>query len=403
MQAPVEHVARKNLTGKAVDPPLALPAQFAAGDGCALIAPEEIDAALAGEWGALAALASEPNPFAEHWFVAPGIGAFPPNGGMRLAVVRRGARLAGILPLFIERDYGRARIAHVENWRHPNMFLGTPLVRSGEEEPFWRALIETLDGTSWARGFLHVDGLAEDGPVHRGLKAASAALGRRAPVVYRERRALLEAGLSPEQYLKRNLRKKRRDEFKRLRKRLGECGRLETRELGQAEEIGPWCQEFLRLEAAGWKGRAGSALACCPSAADFFRRAVAGAFAAGRLHFLRLDLDRRPIAMLTGFLAPPGAFGFKTAFDEAFARFSPGVLLQLDYLAMLERPGIEWTDSCAGETHPTASLWSGRRSVVRITLRLKGMRRGAAYLAARALEQGATGLARFQAGRQARR
>ena len=37
-------------------------------------------------------------------------------------------------------------------------------------------------------------------------------------------------------------------------------------------------------------------------------------------------------------LTPPGAFSYKTAFDERYARFSPGVLLQRENLAMLERP-----------------------------------------------------------------
>ena len=35
---------------------------------------------------------------------------------------------------------------------------------------------------------------------------------------------------------------------------------------------------------------------------------LAGAWEAGRLQFLRLDLGERPIAMLVNFLAAPGAF-----------------------------------------------------------------------------------------------
>ena len=56
--------------------------------------------------------------------------------------------------------------------------------------------------------------------------------------------------------------------------------------------------------------------------------------------------------MLATFLTPPGAFSFKTTFDEAFARFSPGVLLQRENLELLARPSIEWTDSCADMDHP---------------------------------------------------
>ena len=43
-----------------------------------------------------------------------------------------------------------------------------------------------------------------------------------------------------------------------------------------------------------------------------------------------------------GRVTAPGAFSFKTAFDEDYARFSPGVLLQIENLALLERDGIEY-------------------------------------------------------------
>ena len=93
--------------------------------------------------------------------------------------------------------------------------------------------------------------------------------------------------------------------------------------------------------------------------------------------------------MLVNFLTPPGGFTFKTVFDEAFARFSPGVQIQLDNLDILTRPDIAWMDSCAVEDHPMIdSLWTGRRSIVRVTIRLKGARRTLSYAICRALELG---------------
>ena len=72
-----------------------------------------------------------------------------------------------------------------------------------------------------------------------------------------------------------------------------------------------------------------------PSSAEL----VAAAWDEGRLQFRRLDVDGRPVAMLVNFLCPPGSFSFKTAFDEDFAHYSPGVLLQIDNLDILDRPG----------------------------------------------------------------
>ncbi len=78
-----------------------------------------------------------------------------------------------------------------------------------------------------------------------------------------------------------------------------------------------------------------------------------------------LDLDERPLAMLINFRAPPGGFSFKTAFDEEYARFSPGVLLQQENLDLLDDPAIAWVDSCAAPGHPMIdSVWRERRALV---------------------------------------
>jgi hypothetical protein len=80
---------------------------------------------------------------------------------------------------------------------------------------------------------------------------------------------------------------------------------------------------------------------------------------------------------------------FKTAYDESYARFSPGLLLQIENLDMLERPGLDWMDSCAAENHPMIdNLWTERRDIVRVTVRLAGLRRGLAYAGCRGAEEG---------------
>jgi CelD/BcsL family acetyltransferase involved in cellulose biosynthesis len=353
-------------------------------------------------WDELAAHAAEPNAFAERWFVEPSVRHMPAPGGMRtIAIWGDGGRsLSGLLPVCVETQYGRTPVRHVQNWVHGQSFLGTPLVRRGREQAFWTEILKTLDASDWAPGFLHLVGMVEDGPVHRGLAAAAAALGRPCSIVHRSQRALLEAGLSPEAYFERAVRKKKRKEINRLRNRLAELGdvRFETLERGGQPE--QWCEDFLALEAKGWKGSDGSALANAPESAAFFREIFAGAFAAGRLEVLRLALDGRPIAMLVNFHAPPGGFSYKIAFDEDFARFSPGVLIELENLRLLSRPGFEWMDSCAAENHPMIdTLWTGRRSIVRLTVPLAGARRAATYHVCRALEEGSALVRRLRSGR----
>lgn len=359
-----------------------------------------IDVALRSAWADLADDAAEPNSFAEPWFVEPGLRGFE-DAEARLLQLWSGSRLIGILPLTIAARYGRVPVRHVQNWKHANSFLGVPLIRRGFETRFWAEVLTTLDGADWARGFLHLDGLVEGGLAHAGLVAAAAAAGRPCDTVYRDVRALLASPLSPEAYYADTVRKKKRKELGRLQRRLAELGAVTTATLTDGAELAAWSEAFLALEHDGWKGRAGSSLASAPETANFFRKALAGAHAGGRLEFRRMDLDGKPIAMLVNFLCPPGAFSFKTAFDEAYAKYSPGVLIQLDNLQLMQRPDIDWMDSCAAQDHPMIdSLWGERRAVVRVSVKLGGVKRGTAFKLARGLEKASARWRAMRAGRQ---
>jgi len=339
------------------------------------------------DWEALAFAASEANSFSEAWFASAGLKHFAAGADIQWLEVRRRETLIGLIPLTIGTKYGRMKVRHVQNWLHFHSFLGTPLVRRGEEKAFWLAVLAKLDLTAWAKGFLHVNGLVEDGPVHRGLIEAASELSRPCDVVHRVRRALLESDLAPDAYYERTVRKKKRKELNRLQNRLAELGAVQLRTLTDSADLLGWSEAFLRLEQSGWKGEAGSALASRAQSADFFRSVVARAFDGGKLDFLRLDVDGRPIAMLVNFISVPGSFSWKIAFDEEFARFSPGVLIQIENLRILDRPDIAWMDSCAVEGHPMIdSLWGERRSIVRVSVPLSGLHRRATFRACRTAE-----------------
>lgn len=352
---------------------------------------------LCDDWRDLASDASEPNAFAEPWFAGASLRHLDLPPDLRMIEVRSGATLLGLLPVHLGQRYGRLNVRHVTNWLHFHSFLGTPVVRAGAERTFWAAVVRLLDGAPWAKGFLHINGLVEGGPVHCGLVEAAAELGRTCDVVHRSRRALLQSKLSSEAYYEHTIRKKKRKELKRLASRLAELGRVEVRTLETAEQLDSWTDAFLQLERSGWKGERGSALACDLGTRGFFREAMEGAFHAGKLDLLRLDLDGRPIAMLVNFLSPPGSFSFKIAIDEHYARFSPGVLIQIENLRILERAGIDWMDSCAAENHPMInSLWAERRDVVRVSVPLAGPVRRATFRLCRTAERASAAIRGFR-------
>ena len=331
-------------------------------------------------WDHLAEFASTPNPFFERWYLQPALEALDPDNRVRLVRIERGGELIGLMPIERARRYSRWPLPHLASWLHPNCFVGAPLVQHGEETAFWQALLARADAAPGPALFLHLAAMPLDTRLADALFATCAAQRRRIALVRREERAMLASTLAPGDYLAHALPGKKRKEFRRQQARLAEQGAVTIERRDDAEGIQAWIEAFLSLEARGWKGREGSALVAAPDTAALFRNALTQAAARGKLERLSLTLDGRPIAMLASFLCPPGAFSFKTAFDEDFARFSPGVLLQLENLNMLDRTTIDWTDSCAATDHPMIdSLWEERRPIGRLSVAIGGSLRRAVF------------------------
>jgi hypothetical protein len=331
-------------------------------------------------WNALALYAVEPNPFHESWYLLPALRQLDPGETVQYLLFESGDVLVGMIPVAkLPRYYGRP-IPHLGSWTHPNSFLGAPLVAPGFETTFWRSFLEWADKKAGNALFLHLSGLPLEGPLHRALTSVLTETGRAAGLVHREERALLQAGKKPEEYFTAALSGKKRKELRRQLARLCEQGAVNFVRQSDSDGLAEWIEHFLAMEAAGWKGKAGSALALRDTTETLFRESLQGAASHGRLERLSLTLDGRPIAMLANFITPPGAFSYKTAFDENYARFSPGVLLQCENLFMLDRQDIAWTDSCAAQGHPMIDhLWRERRALGRVSIAIGGKLRRSVF------------------------
>ena len=79
------------------------------------------------------------------------------------------------------------------------------------------------------------------------------------------------------------------------------------------------------------------------------------------------------------------AWYWKTAYDPALARFSPGVQLALELTRLqLDARGVDLTDSCAIENHPMIDhLWPERRTFADIFVGIDASRTAGATVFAR--------------------
>jgi CelD/BcsL family acetyltransferase involved in cellulose biosynthesis len=342
--------------------------------------PHWAEGAAISRWDAPAERAAEPNPFFESWYLLPALRRFDPRGRGEVVRFERGGELLGLLPLERSWRYQRWPLPHWRAWSHPNGFVAAPLVAAGAERAFWAAVLAWADAHAGPALFLHLPQMPLDGPLAAALKAVSGNQARRIELVHRQERAMLRSERSPGDYLEQAVRGKKRKELRRQHARLAELGNLKVERSAGEGCLATWIDHFLALEASGWKGKAGSALAARDATAGLFREALRGAAERGRLERLSLTLDARPIAMLANFITPPGAFAYKTAFDERFARYSPGVLLQLENLDLLGHAEVDWCDSCAAPDHPMIDgLWTERRPVGRYSVAIGGAARRRAF------------------------
>ena len=346
------------------------------------------------DWQDLADHAVEPNVFYEPWMLLPALSAFGAAAELRFVFVhcqpkgppRKELRplLVGLFPLRRVAPTLRMPVTILRPWLDDYCFLGAPLVRTGYERA-------TLDGFfDWFAAHRESAGLFDlrlfpgDGPLHQHVLDVLSARGWLTMVRARWTRAFLRPQhRDADSYLRASLSGKRRKEFRRQRRRLAEHGPVDVVELTAEQSADTLIDVFVDLEASGWKGQARTAFREKPADLRFLRQVTDQAHRRGRLMATALRVNGRPVAAKLNLLAKGGAFAFKIAFDEQFARYSPGVLLELDNIERVcADDSIRWMDSCAESGHPMIDhLWTERRTVENLLIS-SGRRRSDLAMAA---------------------
>jgi CelD/BcsL family acetyltransferase involved in cellulose biosynthesis len=323
-------------------------------------------------WNDLAANALEPNVFYEPWMLLPAIKAFG-NGLLFVLVFVRDVsangpgkpRLCGFFPFERERLFPLSPLRVLRLWKHRHCFLCTPLIRQGYALPCLEAMFDGVCHGKPRASLVRMDVITGDGPFYQALQELAQRRGLPVHNAGGYGRAILKPAEDAETYLKRTLSSGNRKELRRQRKRLTELGLEDCALLEKEAELDTWIDQFLELEQLGWKGQQGTALGMKPDERHYFRTIVKSAFRAEKLMMLRLQQKGQPIAMKCNFLSGEGAFAFKIAFDESYAKYSPGVQMELDNIRFVHaRPNLRWMDSCAVPDHFMINrLWENRRII----------------------------------------
>lgn len=325
---------------------------------------DELSEADLSRWEELAERALEPNPFFEPAMVTAGARALGRSDVRLLVSVAGGGGWRACVPIESGRGWRRLPIRATASWLGPYSFLGAPLVAPEDAAEGMAELIGSLvrGRRSWFGG---LDLFPGDGPLAEALGGAASLAGcglRR--YVDTERAALHRA--EPDHL---GLSRKHQREAARTGRRLAEelGGDLEaTDRAGEDAAV----DDFMRLEASGWKGRAGTAFAHDPRHSEFLRGLCRGYAERGRLQLLCLAADGRTVAMKINLLARDTIYCFKIAYDEELARYSPGIQLELENMRRFAADDrFELMDSCAHPRNEMINrLWRGRRPISAIAL-----------------------------------
>jgi CelD/BcsL family acetyltransferase involved in cellulose biosynthesis len=321
--------------------------------------------ALVPDWEALAAEAAEPNPFYEHWMLLPALEAYGAGEDFRCIAVWDSGTLSALFPMRLERRFRGLPLRTLRSWRHRNMLVCTPLIRAKSAARCIAALFK-----SGLAPVIAFDWLSAGGLFYGALAEAASQGGVPWVVTDAYVRALLVRDRDPRERFNSNMKNK----LRRCEARLRAYGNVRSVRLAPGDDVAAWTHEFLRLEASGWKGRAGSALGCREDDRRFVAAVFGEAFRRGRLLITGLDLNGRPLARHCMLAGGEGAFTFKIAYDETYERCSPGILAEVDNVRQfMETPALRWIDSnTAPENESYGRVWKDRRTVQRIAIGVRG-------------------------------
>jgi CelD/BcsL family acetyltransferase involved in cellulose biosynthesis len=325
-----------------------------------LVPVESIDPA---QWRALSDRAIEPNGYyLTGWELAVSASARGRTGAQALLAFDPATRLIGLMPVVsLWRAWKIPMPALVS--AHPYGTLCSPLLdRAAADDAASRLLRQARDAGAHA---LILRDVAIDGAAMAALREALRRDGLTPRVLQSYVRAALDATQGADALLREALGGKKLKELRRQHHRLEEHGAVSFDVARTPEVVRSALETFLQLEASGWKGKRGTALALSGGDAAFIRRAVPVLAETGQCEIITLRAGRTAVAAGIVLRSQDRAFFFKLGIDERFARYSPGVQLTCELTRHLcADPAIASADSTAGADHPMINpIWRGRLAI----------------------------------------
>ncbi|WP_129777714.1 GNAT family N-acetyltransferase [Peristeroidobacter soli] len=167
-----------------------------------------------------------------------------------------------------------------------------------------------------------------------------------------------------EEYLQ-SLSSRRRQDYRRARRNLEKAGSVNVQILKPGPDtVESTMAEAMRVEAASWKGRGGSALLTNSRLSGFFLQLAQRLARQGQLRVCFLRLEGVPIAMQIGVVHAGRWWVLKIGYDERWAEHSPGIQLMWDALHAAFEERLS-SFEMLGSAEPWLSIWTRQERAYR--------------------------------------
>lgn len=281
---------------------------------------------------------------------------------VRFVAVYEGDKLVALLPVSTTRLPLPGVAPAGQAWMTDYTFTTEPLIDKQTAAEAAGSLVDGLAQLSGGEWLFPVVNL--DGPTTRAMTDAMQSRGIPWMTQGVFARAVMTRGPSFEEHLAKQVGSKRRRDLARSRRRLEDLGSVRHETHCEGEGLNRAVQAFLDIEAAGWKGKRGTALACDPATREFAMAAFGDVNGRSICRADMLLLNDKPIAV--GLIVFAGRTGFtvKGAYDEAYAKYGAGLLLEVEVMrSFLEEGWADRLDAATAGEHVIDQLWPSRTQV----------------------------------------
>lgn len=335
----------------------------------------EVLAHLATEWQTLCAEGPCDQPFFRPEWIGAYLQAFAPDKKLVVVTARLNGKLRAVLPLIEERAFLHG--LPVRKLRSPSNVHSCrfDLIHGATDDTeaiqgIWNWLKQK---TNW--DVIELEDVPEGGACEALMQCADNEKYRCGKWEKPASPYLAMPAVEPEKMdetLQLLLRSSLRKSLRKDRRKLEAQGPLQLVRLTDFQPA--QLAAFYQLEAAGWKGKAGTAIACAAQTKHFYDQVASFTATGGEFSLYSLVQNGHAIAMQYCLTSKGFCYLLKPTYDEQFSQYSPGSLLMEDILRdLLARgfwecdfmsPPSEWKKQWANGQRTQSSCYIFRRGLL---------------------------------------